>query len=78
VEEGKFEDIGEKKPDEPQLPEVDLKPLPKGLKYKFLGPDNTYPVIVSDELSPEENEIGYSINIERLLDIRLMISKVLA
>jgi hypothetical protein len=54
--------------------EVDLKPLPKGLKYEFLGPDKTYPVIVSDKLSPEENEkllnllkkhrkvIGYSIN----------------
>jgi hypothetical protein len=28
--------------------------LPKGLKYEFLGPDKTYPVIVSDELSPEE------------------------
>jgi hypothetical protein len=53
---------------------VDLKPLPKGLKYGFLGPDKTYPVIVSDELSPEENDmllnllkkhkkvIGYSIN----------------
>jgi hypothetical protein len=56
------------------VPEVDLKPLPKGLKYEFLGPDKTYPVIVSDELSPEKNEkllillkkhkkvIGYSIN----------------
>jgi hypothetical protein len=54
--------------------EVDLKPLTKGLKYEFLGPDKTYPVIVSDELSAEENEkllillkkhrkvIGYSIN----------------
>jgi hypothetical protein len=53
---------------------VDLKPLAKGLKYEFLGPDKTYPVIVSDELSPEENEkllnllkkhrkvIGYSIS----------------
>jgi hypothetical protein len=53
---------------------VDLKPLPKGLKYEFLGPDMTYPVIVSDELSLEENDmllnllkkhkkvIGYSIN----------------
>jgi hypothetical protein len=29
VEEGKFEDIGEIKPEEPQAPEVDLKPLPK-------------------------------------------------
>jgi hypothetical protein len=36
---------------------VDLKPLPKGLKYESLGPDKTYPVIVSDELSPEENDM---------------------
>jgi hypothetical protein len=56
VEEEKFKDIGEIKPEEPQVPEVDLKPLPKGLKYEFLGPDKTYPVIVSDEWSPEENE----------------------
>jgi hypothetical protein len=56
VEEEKFEDIGDTKPKEPQVPEMDLKPLPKGLKYEFLGPDKTYPVIVSDELSPEENE----------------------
>jgi hypothetical protein len=74
MEERKFEDIGEIKPEEPQAPEVDLKPLPKGLKYEFLGRDKTYPVIVSDELGPEENEkllillkkhrkvIGYSIN----------------
>jgi hypothetical protein len=73
-EEERFEDIGEIKPEEPQVPEVDLKPLPKGLKYEFLGPDKTYPVIVSNELSPEQNEnslillkkhrkvIGYSIN----------------
>jgi hypothetical protein len=74
VEEEKFEDIGDTKPEKPQVPKVDLKHLPKGLKYKFLGPDKTYPVIVSDELSPRENEkllnllkkhkkvIGYSIN----------------
>jgi hypothetical protein len=74
AEEEKFEDIGEIKPEEPQVPEVDLKPLPKGLKYEFLVLDKTYPVIASDELSPEENEkllillkkhrkvIGYSIN----------------
>jgi hypothetical protein len=29
VEEEKFEDVGEIKPEEPQVPEVDLKPLPK-------------------------------------------------
>jgi hypothetical protein len=74
VEEEKFEDIGEIKPEEPQVREVDLKPLPKGLKYEFLGLEKTYLVIVSNELSPEENEkllnllkkhrkvIGYSIN----------------
>jgi hypothetical protein len=56
VEEEKFEDIGEIKPEETQVPEVDLKPLPKRLKYKFLSPDKANPVIVSDELSPEENE----------------------
>jgi hypothetical protein len=74
MEEGKFEDIGDIKLEEPQVPEVDLKPLPKGLKYEFLGLDKTYPVIVSDELSPAEIEkllnllkrhrkvTGYSIN----------------
>jgi hypothetical protein len=74
VEEEKFEDIEEIKPEEPQVPEVDLKPFPKGLKYDFLGPDKSYSVVVSDKLSPEENEkllillkkhrnvIGYSIN----------------
>jgi hypothetical protein len=74
VEEEKFEVIGEIKPEVPQVPEVDLKPLPKRLKYELLGPDKTYPVIVSDELSLEENEkllnllkkhkkvIGYLIN----------------
>jgi hypothetical protein len=56
MEEEKFEDIGEIEPEEPQVPEVDLKPLPKGLKYEFLGLDKSYPVIMSDELSPEENE----------------------
>jgi hypothetical protein len=35
VEEEKFKDIEEIKPEEPQVPEVDLKPLPKGLRYEF-------------------------------------------
>jgi hypothetical protein len=80
VEEKKFEDIGVIKPEEPQVPEVDLKPLPKGLKYEFLRPDKTCLVIVSDELSPEENEKLLILlkNIGSLLDIRLMISKILA
>jgi hypothetical protein len=37
--------------------EVDLKPLPKGLKYECFGLDKTYPVIVSDKLSPEEKDV---------------------
>jgi hypothetical protein len=56
------------------MPDIELKPLPKGLKYEFLGVDKTYPVIVSDELSPEKMDkllnllrkhmkvIGYSIS----------------
>jgi hypothetical protein len=56
VEEERFEDIVEIKPEEPEVPEVELKPLPKGLKYEYLGPYKTYPVIMSDGLSPEENE----------------------
>jgi hypothetical protein len=56
LEEEKLEDIGDIKPEEPQVPEVDLKPLPKGLKYEFLGLNKTYPVIASDELSAKENE----------------------
>jgi hypothetical protein len=33
MEEERFEDIGDIKPEKPQVPEVDLKPLPKGLKF---------------------------------------------
>ncbi|XP_021730801.1 uncharacterized protein LOC110697731 [Chenopodium quinoa] len=31
-------------------PEVELKPLPSNLKYAYLGPNNSYPVIVNAEL----------------------------
>ncbi|XP_013680096.1 uncharacterized protein LOC106384722 [Brassica napus] len=38
-------------PDNPwselKAPKVELKPLPKGLRYAFLGPNSTYPVIVN-------------------------------
>ena len=43
MEEEKFEDIREIKPKEPKLPEVDLKPLPKGLRYEFLGQTRPIP-----------------------------------
>ena len=35
-------------------PNIELKPLPVHLKYAFLGPDSTYPVIVSSNLSSEQ------------------------
>jgi hypothetical protein len=33
---------------------VELKPLPDSLKYVFLGPDQTYPVIVNSSLSSDQ------------------------
>src|SRR4029079_13539095 len=74
LEEEKFEDIGELDQEEDGAPNVEMKPLPKGLKYEFLEDGKTFPVIVNNELSPEEMEkllnllkkhkkvIGYSIN----------------
>ncbi|XP_048635041.1 uncharacterized protein LOC125608650 [Brassica napus] len=39
-----------------KAPKVELKPLPHGVRYAFLGPNETYPVIVSSELT--ENELS--------------------
>jgi hypothetical protein len=80
VEKEKFEVIGDTKPKEPQVPEMNFKPLPKGLKYKFLDPNKTYLVIVSDELSPTENEklLNLLKSTKTWLVIQLMISNDLA
>jgi hypothetical protein len=68
-----YEDIGDLQQQEPEMPDIELKPLPKELKYEFLGADKTYSVIVSDG-SPKEMDkllnllrkhkkvIGYSIS----------------
>ncbi|KEH26708.1 hypothetical protein MTR_6g471360 [Medicago truncatula] len=37
-------------------PKVELKPLPSNLKYEFLGPNSTYPVIVNASLDEVETE----------------------
>jgi len=37
-----------------KAPKVDLKPLPQGLRYKFLGSNSTYPMIVNAELNDDE------------------------
>ncbi|CAA7016379.1 unnamed protein product [Microthlaspi erraticum] len=39
---------------EVKAPKVDLKTLPDGLRYAFLGPNSTYPVIVNQELTPPQ------------------------
>jgi len=40
--------------DEAQAPEVELKPLPSSLRYKFLAPNSTYPVIVNASLNASQ------------------------
>ncbi|KAL0702240.1 hypothetical protein Bca4012_058362 [Brassica carinata] len=37
-----------------KAPKVELKPLPHGVRYAFLGPNQSYPVIVSSELTELE------------------------
>lgn len=33
--------------DKPETPKVELKPLPPTLRYEFMGPNSTYPVIIN-------------------------------
>ncbi|KAI5320941.1 hypothetical protein L3X38_040649 [Prunus dulcis] len=40
----------EKKSSREKDPKCELKPLPAGLKYAFLGEDETYPVVISSKL----------------------------
>jgi hypothetical protein len=37
LDEESYEDIGDLQQQEPEAPDIELKPLPKGLKYDFLG-----------------------------------------
>ncbi|XP_021740145.1 uncharacterized protein LOC110706537 [Chenopodium quinoa] len=39
-----------------QAPQVELKPLPDHLKYVFLGPNDTLPVIISSKLTKEQED----------------------
>ncbi|XP_074373766.1 uncharacterized protein LOC141714128 [Apium graveolens] len=41
-------------PVEPSPPELELKPIPNTLKYKFLGPNKSFPVIISSNLTPSQ------------------------
>ncbi|KAG7529619.1 Ribonuclease H-like superfamily [Arabidopsis suecica] len=40
--------------DPAKAPKIDLKPLPAGLRYAFLGENSTYPVMVNASLNPAE------------------------
>lgn len=54
----KFEELpersGEQQPSSIVSPKPELKPLPQGLKHEFLGPGDTFPVIISSELNASQ------------------------
>ncbi|XP_057996598.1 uncharacterized protein LOC131175918 [Hevea brasiliensis] len=56
VEELKYEVAQPSLLDEKDAPKVDLKPLPSTLRYTFLGPNSTYPVIINANLSDVQVE----------------------
>lgn len=42
------------KPSTDETPNLELKPLPSDLKYAYLEPNNTFPVVVSSQLTPNQ------------------------
>ena len=40
-------------PSSEEAPQLELKPLPSGLKYAYLGPGETFPVVISFALNEE-------------------------
>ncbi|XP_024046520.1 uncharacterized protein LOC112100886 [Citrus clementina] len=58
--EPKFEELGSiEKTEQQEAPKMELKPLPEGLKYAFLGEEQTYPVVISSTLTSDQED-GYS------------------
>ena len=55
-----FEDLGERPPKPipsvEKSPDLELKPLPTHLEYAFLGEGSTLPVVISSDLTPEEEK----------------------
>ncbi|XP_074374208.1 uncharacterized protein LOC141714595 [Apium graveolens] len=43
-------------PVDPSPPELELKPLPNTLKYMFLGPNESFPVIIASNLTTSQEE----------------------
>ena len=58
VEEEQKKEVGKK------FPSVELKPLPSNLRYEFLGPSSTFPVIVNALLN--EVETSKLLNVLRM------------
>ena len=53
--EQKFKELGSiEKTEQQEAPKMELKPLPEGLKYAFLGEEQTYPVVISSTLTSDQ------------------------
>ncbi|XP_024035548.1 uncharacterized protein LOC112096355 [Citrus clementina] len=53
--EPKFEEFGSiEKTEQQEAPKMELKLLPEGLKYAFLGEEQTYPVVISSTLTSDQ------------------------
>jgi len=52
------EELVEEEPAPPpkEAPKVELKPLPPNLRYEFLVPNSTYPIIMNASLNEVETE----------------------
>jgi hypothetical protein len=41
-------------PSSEEIPQLELKPLPNGFKYAYLGPGETFPVVISATLNEKQ------------------------
>ena len=51
-----FEELGLEEEKEDEVPKLELKTLPEGLKYEFLGDEQTYPVVISSSLTSDQKD----------------------
>uniref|UniRef100_A0A2N9H363 RNA-directed DNA polymerase n=1 Tax=Fagus sylvatica TaxID=28930 RepID=A0A2N9H363_FAGSY len=56
----RFEELPETEkkpmPSSEEIPQLELKPLPNGFKYAYLGPGETFPVVIFAALNKEQEE----------------------
>ena len=48
--------MGENEDKKNEISKLELKPLPEGLKYAFLGEKQTYPVVIASTLTSEQED----------------------